>query len=347
MMTRGAPPANSLPWSAAEARKFRAVLVAWFRREGRDYPWRRTRDPYAILVSEVMLQQTQIATVLGRHYYTRWMKQFPDVTSLAAAAEGEILKAWEGLGYYTRARNLQRAAQAVTAGNGGEFPGTLEAIAALPGVGRYTAGAVLSFAYNRPAPIVDGNVARVLARLFNFRPEINTPAGQRTLWSWAAALLDEKHPRDYNSALMELGQRICTARQPSCGTCPVRAHCQSAGPGARSLPLKKPARSTVFLNEHVLWAERDGQVLLVQESGPRRRGLWRLPYRSAHETLALPLLSRTRYSITHHRVMLHVHAAPHAQAAEGEVWQPLAMLSSLAMPGPIRKVVGALSPPET
>ncbi len=346
-MIRRERPANSLPWSAGKTGKFRAALVAWFRRDGRDYPWRRTSDPYAVLVSEVMLQQTQIATVLGRGYYTRWMEQFPDVKSLAAATESDILKAWEGLGYYTRARNLQRAAKSVAAEHDGEFPGTLEAVADLPGVGRYTAGAVLSFAFNRPAPIVDGNVARVLARVFNFRQEINTPAGQRTLWSWAAALLDKKHPRDYNSALMELGQRVCTVRQPACGTCPVQAHCQSAGRAAEALPLKKPARSTVFLNEHVLWAERDGRVLLVQESGSRRRGLWRLPDRSEDETRALPLLSRTRYSITHHRVMLHVHAAPGAEAAAGEVWQPLAMLGSLPMPGPFRKIVGALAPGET
>jgi len=162
-----------------------------------------------------MLQQTQIATVLGRGYYTRWMELFPDVQALAAATEAEILKAWEGLGYYNRARNLQRAAQVVVTAHSGKFPDTLEAVAALPGVGRYTAGAVLSFACNKPAPIVDGNVARVLARLFQFRQVINTPSGQRTLWLWAAALLDVKQPRLYNSALMELGQHVCTARQPS------------------------------------------------------------------------------------------------------------------------------------
>ncbi len=322
-----------------ETGKFRAALVAWFRREGRDYPWRRTHDPYAILVSEVMLQQTQIATVLGRGYYVRWLEQFPDVCTLAAATEQQILKAWEGLGYYSRARNLQRAAQMIVAEHGGKFPRTLEAIAALPGVGRYTAGAVLSFACNKPAPIVDGNVARVLARLFNLQEEVNTPSGQRTLWAWAEVLLYPKHPRDYNSALMELGQRICTPRQPSCDECPVRALCQSAGPGADALPLKKAARATLFLDEHVLWVQRDDCLLLVQESGRRRRGLWRLPVRSASETASLPLLSRTQYSITHHRVTLHVHDAPQTNASTEEVWQPLAILESLPMPGPLRKVV--------
>ena len=328
-----------------ETGKFRAALAAWFRREGRDYPWRRTHDPYAILVSEVMLQQTQIATVLGRGYYVRWMEQFPDVRTLAAATEQEILKAWEGLGYYSRARNLKRAAQMVVAEHGGKFPRTLEAISTLPGVGRYTAGAVLSFASNKPAPIVDGNVARVLARLFKLHEEVNTPSGLRTLWSWAEVLLDPKHPRDYNSALMELGQHICTARQPACDDCPVRSHCQSAGPGADALPLKKAARATVFEDEHVLWAQRDDCLLLIQEAGSRRRGLWRLPVRSASETASLPLLRRTQYSITHHRVTLHVYAAPQSNAAEGEIWKPLAMLGVLPMPGPFRKVVEAIMSP--
>lgn len=286
-----------------------------------------------------MLQQTQIASVLGRGYYTRWMEQFPDMATLAAATEAEILKAWEGLGYYSRARNLQRAARAVVTEHRGRFPDTMEAITALPGVGRYTAGAVLSFAFDKPAPIVDGNVARVLARLFQFRQEINTPSGARNLWSRAAALLDPQNPRDYNSALMELGQRTCTARQPACDECPVRAQCLSAGAGADALPLKKAARSTVFQDEHVLWAERDGCLLLVQESGRRRRGLWRLPMRSAEDTTSLSLLSRTRYSITHHRVTLHVYAAPRAKTADGEVWQPCETLDALPMPGPFRKVV--------
>ncbi len=340
--SRRAPPVSSLTWPARRVQRFRAELIAWFRREGRDYPWRRTHDPYAVLVSEVMLQQTQITTVLGRGYYARWMEQFPDVQTLAAAREEEILKAWEGLGYYTRARNLQRAARAVVERHGGAFPDTLEAVRSLPGVGRYTAGAVLSFAFNKAAPVVDGNVARVLARLFHFTEPVNAPAGQRTLWALAEHMLDAKHPRDYNSALMELGQRLCTPRRPNCEDCPVRAHCASAGPGAERLPVKQAARATVFMNEHVLWCLRRGRLLMVQETGPRRRGLWRLPLRSPEESASLPLKHRAPYSITHHRVMLHVHEAPHAAPHDGEIWQPLAALASLAMPGPVRRVVELL-----
>jgi len=319
--------------------RFREALVAWFRREGRDYPWRRTRDPYAVLVSEVMLQQTQIATVLGRGYYARWMEQFPDVQTLAAAREEQILKAWEGLGYYSRARNLQRAAHTVVERHGGIFPDTLEAVQSLPGVGRYTAGAVLSFAFNKAAPLVDGNAARVLARLFHFAEPVNAPAGQRTLWQLAEQLLDAQHPREYNSALMELGQRICTPRRPQCEDCPVRGQCASAGPEAERLPVKQAARATVFMDEHVLWCVRRGRLLMVQETGPRRRGLWRLPLRSPAECVSLPLRHRAPYSITHHRVTLHVHDATSAKPRDGEVWQPLASLPDLAMPGPVRRAV--------
>ena len=146
---------------------FRRALAAWFRREGRDYPWRRTRDPYAILVSEVMLQQTQVATVLGRGFYTRFLERFPDTATLAAVDDDALLKAWEGLGYYRRARMLREAARAVEQGHGGRFPETFDEILALPGVGRYTAGAVLSFAFGKPSPVVDGNVARVLSRVLD------------------------------------------------------------------------------------------------------------------------------------------------------------------------------------
>jgi A/G-specific adenine glycosylase len=335
---------SDMEWSAETGRGFRAALIAWFRREGRDYPWRRTHDPYAVLVSEVMLQQTQIATVLGRGYYARWMERFPEVKTLAAAREEEILKAWEGLGYYSRARNLQRAARAVVELHGGIFPDTLADIAALPGVGRYTAGAVLSFAFNRPAPIVDGNVARVLARLFHFTDPINAPSGQRALWQWAGTLLDAKHPREYNSALMELGQRLCTPRRPLCGDCPVRTQCASAGAAAEKLPVKKPARATVFVEEHVIWCVNRKRLLMVQETGRRRRGLWHLPLRTAGECAALPLLHNTQYSITHHRVTLRAYQEPQAEPREGESWQPLALLDTLAMPGPLRRVVESLLP---
>ena len=206
--------------------------MAWFARHGRDLPWRRTRDPYAILVSEFMLQQTQVATVLD--YYRRWLERFPTVVVLADAAEADVLRAWEGLGYYARARNLHKAAQIIRDGYGGEFPRELEQIAALPGVGRYTAGAVFSFAYDLRAPIVDANVARVLSRIIHLRIPIDTAPGQRALWAAAEELLPAENVRLYNSALMELGAVVCRARGPQCLLCPVLPYCarRAARPGA-------------------------------------------------------------------------------------------------------------------
>lgn len=320
----------------------RAGLLTWFRAEGKDYPWRRTQDPYAILVSEMMLQQTQIATVLGRGYYQRWMEAFPDVRSLSAAAEPEVLRVWEGLGYYSRARNLQKAARAVLTEHGGEFPRSVEGLLSLPGIGRYTAGAVASFAWNLPAPLVDGNVARVLTRLKACDDDITLPAVQRQLWAWAGELLNPAEPRLHNSALMELGQRICTPRAPACLLCPVRNFCASAGPDAASRPRKSAARETVTVSEHAIFALQKGRLLLHQESGRRRQGLWKLPERSAAETTALPEILTAAYVITHHRVTLHVYENPDAEARDGESWHPLVDLENLPMPGPYRKALNRI-----
>lgn len=328
-----------VPW----APEFQAKLLAWFRAEGRDYPWRQTEDPYAILVSEVMLQQTQIATVLGRGYYDRWMNAFPDVAALAAASEPAILRVWEGLGYYSRARNLQKTAQAVLALHGGHFPESVEGLLALPGIGPYTAGAVASFAWNLPAPLVDGNVARVLTRLMACDLPIDQPPMPRRLWEWAGILLNRKDARLHNSALMELGQRICTARSPACLICPVNACCASAGPAAASRPKKSAARATVLVIEHTLLAIHDHKILLHQETGRRRQGLWKLPLRTAEETAALPLLHTAQYAITHHRVTLHIHAPSSPPAArQDESWHPLADLPQLPFPGPYRKALDHL-----
>ena len=335
---------SPVPLEAERVAALRAALVAWFVKEGRDYPWRRTRDPYAVLVSEVMLQQTQIATVLGRGYYERWMEQFPDVAALAAAPEGVLLKAWEGLGYYARARNLQKAAAAVVSEHGGRFPETAEGIAALPGVGRYTAGAVLSFAYGRPAAIVDGNIVRVFSRLFGWDGESDGPEGMRTMWAWAEELKDREHPREGNSALMELGQRVCTPRRPDCEACPVREFCVSAGPEAELRPRRRARREVVAVTEHALFAVRDGRILLARESGTRRRGLWRLPLRSEDAVTDPPLalLSRTNCAVTHYRIRYCVYDAPGAEAEAGEEWVAVSEAAELAMPGPVRRVVDGL-----
>jgi A/G-specific adenine glycosylase len=204
-------------------RLFQARLLRWFRRHGRDLPWRRTRDPYEILVSEVMLQQTQVDRV--RDYYARFLRRYPSVQELAAARPAEVRDSWEGLGYYARARNLHAAARRIATEHAGRFPRRLEEIRALPGVGRYTAGAVVSFAYGEPAPILDTNVRRVLSRVFVRRRPASAARLDRRLWALAEAAIPARQAWAFNQALMDFGATVCTARSPSCSACPMRTIC--------------------------------------------------------------------------------------------------------------------------
>lgn len=207
----------------AKIKAFQIRLLAWFRRNGRELPWRRTRDPYKILVSEVMLQQTQVERV--RDYYDRFLQEYPTVQDLAAARPARVRESWEGLGYYARARNLHAAARTIERRYGGKFPRRLEEVLALPGVGRYTAGAVVSFAYGEPAPILDTNVRRVLSRVF-VRRRAASPAGEeRRLWALAEAVIPAGKAWAFNQALMDFGATVCTARNPHCPTCPMRRLC--------------------------------------------------------------------------------------------------------------------------
>lgn len=323
-------------------RDFRDALAAWFLANAKDYPWRRTSDPYAVLVSEVMLQQTQIATVLGRGFYTRFLETFPDVESLAAAEDGPLLKAWEGLGYYRRARMLRDTARAVSEKHGGMFPREMEDLLELPGVGRYTAGAVRSFAFDLPAAVVDGNVSRVLSRLMDFHEPVDGTAGLKAIWEWAETLADRKRPRIFNSALMELGQRVCRPGVPDCLLCPVSSFCRTPSP--ETLPVKKGKTVITDVAEHALWIEDGkGRVLMHHESGKRRQGLWRLPLRGAEEISALPVKYRGRYTITRYRVALTVHDGGKAgkgfEIGEGDCWKTPAEIAGLPMPSPFRKAV--------
>jgi len=323
------------PQSKIERHKFRAALARWFRAQGRDLPWRRTRDPYAIMVSEFMLQQTQVVTVLA--FYARWLARFPDFATLAAASEADVLHVWQGLGYYSRARNLHRAAQEVVAQHGGSLPDDLAAIAALPGVGRYTAGAIASFAFDRATPIIDANIARVLARLLDLREPIDTPRGSAILWRTAEALLPGRGGRLHNSALMELGALLCTPRTPRCPVCPVRVHCQAKVPA--SLPLKQPRRKTVALAEDCAWIVCAGQLLLEQQTGPRWRGLWKLPPLTSAPRDAKLLLA-LEYPFTHHRVTLSVFAAHAAKrAALHQRWIALDAIETLALAAPHKRAI--------
>ena len=326
-------------------KSLRARLARWFRAHGRDLPWRRTHDPYAILVSEFMLQQTQVATV--RDYYARWLVRFPDFTALGAASEADVLHVWQGLGYYARARNLYRAAKEVVARHEGVLPDELDAIAALPGVGRYTAGAVASFAFDRAAPIIDANIARVLARLLDLREPVDTTRGSDLLWKTAEALLPAgpRGGRLHNSALMELGALLCTPRQPQCLICPVREHCRAKDP--ESLPVKKARRKTVALAENCAWIVHDGRLLLEQQTGARWRGLWKLPPLESKPTGANGrLLLAFDYPFTHHRVTLSVFASkpPKSPSLPGaQNWFPLDQIDTIALAAPHRRAIKRLA----
>src|SRR2546423_2603501 len=190
-----------------KSKVFRRALLKWYRRHRRDPPWRHTRDPYRILVSEFMLQQTQVVTVLP--YYANWLRRFPNFTTLARASQSEVLHAWQGLGYYARARNLQAAARLVKRRHRGRFPTSIDEMRMLPGVGKYTAHAVATFAFDQTVPIVEANSARVLARLFDIRSAIDSTGGQTKLWNYAALLVPKKKSAIYNSALLDLGALVC------------------------------------------------------------------------------------------------------------------------------------------
>lgn len=322
---------------------FRKALGGWFAKQGKDYPWRRTADPYAILVSEVMLQQTQIATVLGKGYYERFLARFPEVAALAAADDERLLKAWEGLGYYRRARMLRAAARVVVARHDGRFPQDWESLLALPGVGRYTAGAVRAFAFDLPGAVVDGNVARVLARVFDFREPVDDTVGRKQLASWAEIVEDPAAPRIHNSALMELGQTHCRPGPPACAECPVARHCRAADPAR--LPLKRPTAAVTAVDEHALWLrDRSGRVLLHREAGRRRTGLWKLPLREAAEVAHLPVVAELHYTITRYRVRLRVHRPPNGKPRPQpeEAWVSPADLAQLPLAAPFRRAVTRL-----
>ena len=315
---------------------FRSALQRWFAVHGRDLPWRRSRDPYAILVSEFMLQQTQVATVLP--YYNSWLARFPDLDALAQADESEVLHAWQGLGYYARARNLQATARFVTQNLAGKFPDSPEQLARLPGIGRYTAGALASFAFDRPAPAVDANIARVLARLTNWQDPIDTAVGQAHLWRTAQALLPEKGARDHNAALMDLGATICLPRQPRCGECPVRKHCRAERP--ELLPRKRQRAATVRLTEPHAFTLRRNRILLEQ-SHARWRGMWILP-RLATRPRRSPLL-QLDFPFTRHRITLAVFAQSQAiMTNEHQKWFPLRALADLPVPTPHRRALAQL-----
>ncbi|HXI41698.1 MAG TPA: A/G-specific adenine glycosylase [Bryobacteraceae bacterium] len=300
---------------------FAAVLTDWYRRERRDLPWRGTDDPYCILVSEIMLQQTRAQTVIP--YYERFLQRFPDLSALAEAREQEVLTYWGGLGYYSRARNLQRAARAIVAA--GQFPTDYDGIRELPGVGPYTAAAVASIAFNGPHAVVDGNVLRIIARLSDDGADIALPKTRARFQQIANQWLDGRDPGQFNQAMMELGATVCLPRTPHCLLCPVAQFCEGRKAGRQhELPLKRKRAEPRHIQMQVAIIEKKGSVLLRRrpDGASLMAGFWELPAPGdlpswcAHETLG-----SFRHTITHHHYTVTVLRGTVTRVPPGFRWR--------------------------
>jgi A/G-specific adenine glycosylase len=362
----------------ATARALGRSLLAWYEKEQRDLPWRRSTgssnaghslDPYAVWISEMMLQQTQVRTVIP--YFQRWMQRFPNVASLAAADEGDVLHAWQGLGYYSRARNLRHAAQEMLDRHEGRVPERVSELLALPGIGPYTAGAIASIAYGHAEPLVDGNVIRVLTRLFARRGDPSRAPLKAELWALARRLLPKGAPGDFNQALMELGATLCSPRAPRCGVCPVAAQCLARQQNLTELVPELPVRARVTQTRMVAAiALRRGRVLVTKLSAdaPRWAGMWLFPNAElgSGETPAAAvgralkattgvrgnagaILCTVQHSVTRFRITLDAHRAVDLQGVAkaltvAEVaWQKPSDLSGLAMPKAHRVIAERLA----
>jgi A/G-specific adenine glycosylase len=268
---------NSCFFNAAQRQTLRRRLLAWYAAHKRELPWRRSREPYRVWISEIMLQQTQVATVSD--YFDRFVNTFPDVQSLAAAEETDVLRQWEGLGYYRRARQLHAAAKKVVEDFGGNFPSQLDKLQLLPGVGRYTAGAIASISFDRRAPILEANTIRLISRLIAFRGNPHSQMGQRPLWQVAEEILPHKRASEFNQALMELGSLVCTPNEPKCSSCPLSTVCAAFAAGLqREIPPAKPRKIYTDLHEAAVIVRKNGSVL-VRQCAPDERwaGLWDFP----------------------------------------------------------------------
>jgi A/G-specific adenine glycosylase len=331
---------------------FAPTLVAWQRRHGRHaLPWQNTRDPYRVWLSEIMLQQTQVATVLG--YYQRFLERFPTVVGLAAAGLDEVLAMWAGLGYYSRARNLHACAQAIADRHGGAFPRTAAELQQLPGIGRSTAAAIAAFCFGERVAILDGNVKRVLGRLLAFDGDLAAAAEEKRLWRHADALLPSKDIERYTQGLMDLGASLCSLRSPQCTLCPVAELCAGRAEGdptrypVKSRKLKRGRRENWWL-----WLESEGRVLLQQR--PARgvwAGLWSLPMFDDEPALlgeagrlgaTLDVMPRIDHALTHFDWVLHTRRAEIALAPELVVdgkWVARERLADYALPAPLKKLI--------
>ena len=339
---------------APDSGAFADKLVSWQRAEGRHgLPWQGTRDPYLVWLSEVMLQQTQVSTVLA--YYPRFVQRFPDVQTLAAAPQDDVLAIWSGLGYYSRARNLHRCAQVVVQQLGGVFPSNSEGLAALPGIGRSTAAAIAAFCFGERAAILDGNVKRVLTRAFAFSGDLSLASQEQRLWAIAQGLLPLQHVDTYTQALMDLGATVCTLRRPACQRCPLANSCAARAAGTQqNYPVKQRRLVRGQRENALLWLRQGDRHYLVQR--PQQgvwAGLWTLPeYPSvaALENIASwpgkgLWLAPLKHALTHFDWTLHtlawtlpLRAKPPAALPAGR-WLGNDEALALGLPAPVRRLL--------
>ena len=320
---------RAIPLSAAQTRSFRRALIGWYDQHRRQLPWRRDRDPYRVWVSEIMLQQTRVAAVLD--HYARFMQRFPSVQTLAAARESSVLAAWSGLGYYHRARRMHEAAKLIARERRGVFPASAAEWLTLPGIGRYTAAAIASIAFEEAAAVVDGNVERVLQRL------LGAASGREVTWHRAEELLDRRRPGDFNQAMMELGATICTPRAPQCLICPVNSFCRTQG--VEAAPPQPPRKSK---NVCFGLVRRGDSVMLTQrrDDASLMAGMWELPSLAAGAVNGDAPLLRVRHSITDTDYRVSVYAIPKiVEIARGARWFTAKQWERLALTGLARKIL--------
>jgi A/G-specific adenine glycosylase len=312
-------------------------LLVWYEQHKRDLPWRRTRDPYAIWLSEIMLQQTRVTAALP--YYERFLARFPDIGALANAAESDLLAHWAGLGYYSRARNMQRAAKALHAA--GKFPGSYEEIRALPGIGDYTAAAVASIAFDLPRAVVDGNVFRVLSRVYEDSTDIASAGARKHFSRIADGLLDRTRPGDFNQALMELGATVCLPRNPQCLLCPLQALCRARESGRQNeFPLKTSSQKLVAEQRTVFWIEHDNKILAWRrgQKASLMAGFWELPEQEhLPDVAAGRRLGSFRHGITFHSYSFNVVAAERPPEYPGCEWLNVQELDTIPVSTIFRK----------
>ncbi len=340
-----------------------AALLAWYGHSRRDLPWRQSRDPYRVWVSEIMLQQTQVERV--RDYFLRFIDRFPTVESLAAATEPQVLRLWEGLGYYRRARQLHAAARLLVAEHDGIFPRDVAGLRGLPGIGRYTAAAIASIALGLPEPIVEANSRRVIARLAGHTAPLDGPGGDEPIWDIAATLVPRRHAGRFNQALMDLGALVCLPDRPRCESCPLATDCDARRTGRTAEIPARAARTAIQrLRETAVVVSRHGRVLVVQRGpGEWWQGLWDFPRmpgraRSAVRGIATapPLrqlacgpverLATITHTVTHHHVTLDVvscAATRSGRTLRGRRWVAMAALSRLPMTAPGRRIARMIS----